>query len=136
MTRLVIDAGAPNFLGILSISDGRYASYWGESTRIAIERIKAADQVITFNGNRYDLAERGRFPELQNLPETVVHIDMMEESWQADQKFFGKGLKAIYLLLFGSLPSFPDTYDGDNEQDCYMTLKLFELWEEGKLLAP
>jgi hypothetical protein len=136
MTALVIDIGTPRFLGILSISDMKYTSYKGESTREGIARIYASDQLITFNGDRYDLAERGGFPELQNLPPTVAHVDMMAECWQADQRFFGKGLRKIYDLLFDSVPAFPDTYEGDNELDCYMALKLFELWKAGRLRAP
>jgi hypothetical protein len=136
MTALVIDAGTPRFLGILSVSDGKYTWYRGESIREGVARIYASDQVITFNGDRYDLAERGGFPELQNLPPTVAHVDMMAQCWQADQEFFGKGLRQIYVLLFGGVPAFPDTYEGDNERDCYMTLKLFELWKAGRLRAP
>ena len=135
MIQLVLDAGVPRFMGILSISDGLYTPYYERSAGKGIERIRAADQVITFNGNRYDLTGRGAFPELQNLPETVTDIDMMGICWCADHKLFGKGLKDINLLLFGSLPFFPDTYEGDNERDCRMTLKLFQSWQVGQLRA-
>jgi hypothetical protein len=28
---------------------------------------------------------------------------------------------------------FPDTHEGSNERDVFMTLKLWELWKQGKL---
>jgi hypothetical protein len=135
MTTLVVDAGTPRFLGILSVETGKYTPYWSGSVSEAIDRIYAADRVVTFNGDQYDFAKAGGFPELLNLPSTVVHIDMKPLAWAADQKFFGRGLHDIYILVFGALPLCPDTYEGDNHNDCYMTLKLFELWELGMLQA-
>ena len=133
MAGIVIDAGSSRFLGVLSIENMKYTPYRGASIPDAITRIYAAEKLVTFNGTNYDLAPRGEFPELQNLPKSVIHIDMMGHAWNARREFFGKSLREIYALIFGRLPSFPDTYEGSNEQDCYMTLKLFELWEAGKL---
>src|SRR5258705_8819782 len=35
--------------------------------------------------------------------------------------------------LQGTIPPFPDTYEGSAERDCYMTFKLWGLWKQNKL---
>ena len=48
-------------------------------------------------------------------------------------------------MHFNDCPNFPfgrsdsklcDDYEGSNQRDVYMTLKLWELWREGKLNLP
>ena len=36
-----------------------------------------------------------------------------------------------YEMCLGEPPTFPDSHVGDNERDCYMTFKLWELWKAG-----
>lgn len=56
--------------------------------------------------------------------------------WRASPAYFGKGLTYIYEKRFGSVPQFPETYEGNNHCDCFMTLALYKIWRKGQLAAP
>ena len=50
--------------------------------------------------------------------------------------YYPKAPEFSYCQHFGKRPEFPETtedYLASNQRDVYMTLKLWELWKEGKL---
>ncbi len=59
-----------------------------------------------------------------NLPINGIHTDMRSICWS--DRIWGSNLQ-------GTIPPFPDTYEGSAERDCYMTFKLWELWKQNKL---
>ena len=60
MTTLVIDAGQ-SILGVYSVEDGGYIGYRGTKISEAVARVQNADEVITYNGEMYDLEQLGKF---------------------------------------------------------------------------
>jgi hypothetical protein len=71
METLVIDAGT-TMVGIYAVEAGTYVPYtMSEIIAVAVPRIAAAREVITYNGRRYDLLELGRLAGMScNLPLT------------------------------------------------------------------
>jgi hypothetical protein len=131
-TTLVIDTGV-DIVGVYSVADGVYTPYRGPSIRQAIARIQQADVVVTYNGNRYDLQELAGFAGLEagkQLQMRGKHVDMREVCWPG---ILGSNLSRTYSRHLTDVPAFPDTYEGSNQLDVYMTFKLWELWELGKL---
>ena len=128
---LVIDVGT-TMVGILSADSGPYTPYTGLAiVTVAIPRIVAAKEVVTYNGERYDLLKLGELAGLAtNLPLTGVHTDMESVCWG---NINGKNLSGTYAMNSEPCPSFADTYEGSNERDCYMTFKLWEWWRRGEL---
>ena len=45
----------------------------------------------------------------------------------------GSSLENTYKIQFGACPEFPDTHEGSNQRDVYMTFKLWEAWKQGTL---
>jgi hypothetical protein len=139
MTTLVIDAGQ-SIVGVYSVEDGNYIGYRGSRISEAVERVQNADEVITYNGEMYDLEQLGRFAGLDGeLPLKGKHIDMQRMIWEP---IVGSSLIRTYDRHFKDCPDFPfgrresadcDEYEGSNQRDVYMTLKLWECWKDKKL---
>ena len=133
MATLVIDIGQ-NLIGLFSVDENRYVAYRDAEIRIAIEKIESAQEVVTYNGSNYDLEELGKFaglPAGEKLPLHGQHTDMRSICWS--DRIFGKNLISTYSLHFTECPDFPNTHEGSNERDTYMTFRLWELWKQEKL---
>ena len=131
MTTLVVDTGM-DIVGIFSVEENRYVAYRGDAIQSAIQMIEAADEVVTYNGNNRDLRDLGTFAGLSvDLPLKGSHTDMRSICWS--DRIWGSDLVTTYAKHFGSCPRFPDTHEGSNERDCFMTFKLWELWKLGTL---
>jgi hypothetical protein len=73
------------------------------------------------------------------LPLKGKHIDMQRMIWEP---IVGSSLIRTYDRHFKDCPDFPfgrresadcDEYEGSNQRDVYMTLKLWECWKDKKL---
>jgi hypothetical protein len=133
METLAIDVGT-TMVGILSADDRAFTPYTGNKiVDLAIPRIIAAKEIITYNGDRYDLLKLGeRIGLPENLPMSGIHTDMETVCWG---NINGRNLFGTYAMHREPCPPFPETYEGSNERDCYMTLKLWEWWKAGTLLV-
>jgi hypothetical protein len=130
---LVIDTGQ-DIVGIYSVADRKYKPYRGKRIVEALERIKRASEVVTYNGASRDFLDLAAFAGLmtgERFPIAGTHIDMREVCWSA--RIWGSNLTNTYSMHFPECPTFPDTYEGSNERDVYMTFRLWELWKQGKL---
>jgi hypothetical protein len=131
MTTLVIDTGQ-DIVGIFSVEEKQYIPYRGDAILFAIHRIETADEVVTYNGNNRDLEDMGKFAGVSgDLPLKGVHIDIRSICWS--DRIWGSDLSSTYFKHFKVCRSFPDTYEGSNERDVYMTFKLWELWKQGNI---
>ncbi len=126
MTTLVFDAGE-SIVGIFCVDEGKYRAYMGAEITQGVSRIVAADEVVTYNGDSYDLEQ---IAKLAGLPTGVPirlsgrHTDMQPLCWP---NIMGSNLRSTYRRQFGEEPpDFPDTYEGDNERDCHMTWRLWD----------
>lgn len=139
MRTLVIDTGQ-SIVGVYSVEEQRYIGYRGSRISEAIERVRNADEVVTYNGTNRDLRDLGRFAGIDgDLPLTGWHIDMQRMIWHP---IVGSSLVRTYKMHFDSCPEFPfgrrdirdcDDYEADNQRDVYMTFKLWECWKENRL---
>ena len=130
---LVTDTG-DDIVGIFSVRKKAYKAYRGDKISIALALLTDADEVVTYNGNHADLKQLGKFARLadnQALPLKGVHTDMREIVWS--ERIWGRNLSCTYHIHFKKIPTFPDTHEGSNERDVYMTLKLWKLWKASKL---
>jgi hypothetical protein len=142
MMTLVIDTGQ-SIVGIYSVEEREYLAYRGNRIAEAVECVHNADEVVTYNGEFRDLEDLGRFAGIEGkLSIRGNHIDMQRMCWDP---IVGSSLIRTYSMHFDSCPDFPfgrrdpdlcDEYEGSNQRDVYMTLKLWELWKEGKLNLP
>lgn len=133
MPTLVIDTGQ-DIVGIFCVEERKYVPYRGDDIPLAIQRIETAEEVVTYNGKDYDLEELGKCAGLasgQRLPLKGTHTDMRSICWS--DRIRGRSLSNTYLMHFSDCPSFPDTHEGSNEADVFMTFKLWELWKLGQL---
>jgi hypothetical protein len=133
MATLVVDTGQ-TIIGVFCVEDGIYIPYRDGAFALAIQRIADADEVVTYNGKNHDLIELGKFAGLagrQSLPVKGVHTDMRSVCWS--DRIWGASLRSTYEMHFSETPDFPDTYEGANEYDVYMTFKLWELLKQGRL---
>jgi hypothetical protein len=131
MRTFVIDTGQ-NLVGIFSVEENRYVPYRGDAIASAIQLIQDADEVVTYNGKDHDLEKLGAFAGMTgDLPLNGIHSDMRSICWS--DRIRGSNLQGTYSRHFTKCPDFPDTHEGSNERDCYMTFKLWELWKQGKL---
>jgi hypothetical protein len=131
MTTLVVDTGQ-NLVGVFSVEEQIYVPYRGAEILIALQRIAEADEVVTYNGKNYDLKELGRFAGLDgDLPLRGIHSDMRSICWS--DRIWGSSLGSTFAMQFESHPDFPDTHEGSNELDTYMTFQLWQGWKAGKL---
>jgi hypothetical protein len=119
-------------MGVYSVEERLYVPYRGSHiVAVAIPRIAAAREVITYNGTRSDLSDLGKWAGLSgDLPLTGIHTDMESVCWG---NINGRNLPGTYAMHPEPCPPFPDTYEGSNERDCYMTFKLWEWWKLGTL---
>lgn len=139
MTTLVIDAGQ-SIVGVYSVEGNEYIGYRGSRISEALERVQNADEVITYNGEMYDLKQLGRFAGIDgDLPIKGKHIDMQRMIWEP---LVGSTLIRTYERHIKDCPDFPfgrrdsddcDDYENANQRDVYMTLKLWELWRDKQL---
>ncbi|MCX7173752.1 MAG: hypothetical protein NT159_07480 [Proteobacteria bacterium] len=133
MRTLVVDTGQ-DIVGIFCVEDKRYIPYRASDIPSAIEQIREEDEVVTYNGKHHDLEELGKFagmPAGQELPLAGIHTDIRSICWS--DRIWGSSLRNTYSIHFTELPDFPDTHEGSNELDVFMTFKLWELWKEGRL---
>lgn len=139
MTTLVIDAGQ-SIVGVYSVEGRGYIGYRGSRIAEALERVQGADEVVTYNGEMYDIEQLGKFAGIVgDLPIKGKHIDMQRIIWEP---IVGSSLIRTYGMHFKDCPEFPfghrdspdcDEYEGSNQRDVYMTFKLWGLWRDGKL---
>jgi hypothetical protein len=131
MATLIVDTGM-NLVGVFFVEENSYVPYRDDGIQTAIRLIQAADEVVTFNGNNYDLEKLGAFVGLVgDLPLNGVHSDMRSICWS--DRIWGSDLSGTYYRHYTECPVFPDTHEGSAERDCYMTFKLWELWKQGTL---
>lgn len=129
---LVIDTGQ-DIVGVYSVADDTYVSYRGEAKLTAVERIRRAAEVVTYNGNNRDLSDLRHFAGVEpakDLGLCGIHTDMREICYPG---FWGTNLPDTYRRFFSDQPDFGKTYEGSNRLDVYMTFKLWELWTQGNL---
>ena len=132
---LILDTGQ-NLVGVYSVESRKYVPYRGRRIGIAIDRIEKAREIVTYNGNRYDLTELRNFKSSlggSDLRIRGVHTDMREVCWST--RILGSNLYKTYSLHFPKTPCFPNTHEGSNRTDIYMTFKLWRLWKQGRLKA-
>ncbi len=130
---LVVDTGE-SIVGIYTVGNHRYTPYQGTDIARAIERIRRASVVVTYNGNNRDMLDLARFaglPPGKELPLSGEHIDMREVCWSS--RIWGKSLRDTYRLHFPQLPKCDDSYVRANWLDTYMTFRLWQLWRNGRL---
>lgn len=92
-----------------------------------------AKEIVSYNGEVRDLLDLRRFLRLPNgreLPLSGKHIDMRIVCWG---NIWGSSLSNTFARHFDMCPEFPQTYEGNNERDVYMTYMLWLVWREGKL---
>jgi hypothetical protein len=129
---LIFDVGQ-TILGIYSVRRKKYVPYWKPDFARGVLRLIRAREIVSYNGNGYDLPEIGKMLGLTKaLQISGVHIDMKEMCWP---RIMGSSLRNTYRLQFSELPNSDDTYQGANECDIYMTRKLWQRWKAGKLVV-
>ena len=140
MSTLVVAMGQ-NGIGIYSVEKSEYTLYPSSDFAAAIRRIETADEVITYNGGTWksggiadDLLVLGRMAGIKGaLPISGKHIDLRKIIWS--NHIWGDGLELTYKMHFENDPEFTSLTEAEfsNRRDVHMTLKLWELWKQGKL---
>ena len=103
MTTLVMDAGQ-SIVGVYSVEDRDYIGYRGSRIPEALERVQNADEVVTYNGEMYDLEQLGKFAGIVgDLPIKGKHIDMQRMVWDP---IVGSSLIRTYGMHFEDCPDF------------------------------
>jgi hypothetical protein len=128
---LVVDLGQA-IIGIQPVKFGKYIPYYGDKRIRAIERLERADEIITYNGKRYDLDELDKLSNLLRYKKfsfSGIHTDMREICWP---NILGSNLKNTYERYCNVKKEFPETYEGSNRSDVFMTLSLWRYWKENK----
>lgn len=128
---LAFDTGT-SIIGIFSVKKNEYRAYYGDDRKKAAQRLVRAKEIVSYNGNRYDLADISRalgLPENQLPPLKGIHHDMREIHWV---NILGSNLRCTYGLYYPDVPNFPQTYESSNQMDCYMAWKLWECWKAGR----
>lgn len=132
METLVIDVGT-TMVGIFFVEKAAFVPYHLGHRSVALSVLQKADEVVTYNGTKYDLWELGKLAGMtDDLPLKGIHTDMAQICW-GTWCSYPKSLRHTYLKHFDYLPIFPDTYEANCACDVYMTFKLWELWKKGKL---
>jgi hypothetical protein len=81
METLVIDVGTTMF-GIFFVKKAVYVPYVLDDRRAALYLLQNADEVVTYNGMKYDLTELGMLAGLTDeLPLKGFHPDMARICW-------------------------------------------------------
>ena len=130
---LAFDLGQ-NIVGIYCIEDSTYTPYMGKEKIIGAKRLIEAKEIISYNGNHYDITELKKIlgiDEKDNIKFKGDHVDMREICWS--NRIWGRDLHSTYDMHFNERASYPDTYEGDNYQDTYETFKLWQCWKLGTL---
>jgi len=130
---LVIDTG-DDIVGVYSVGDRQFKPYRGVAIVDALARIEAATEIVTYNGNRYDLDKMAKFAQSAGVSFAFKgkHTDMCEICWSS--RILGSSLENTFRTQFKTAPpSFPDTYEGNCECDVYMTYRLWVAWKDGSL---
>ena len=131
---IIIDVGQ-NLVGVYSVATRKYVPYRGVRIQKAIDRIEKAKEIVTYNGNRYDIVELGKFKKEFGIAGELTirgrHTDMQEICWST--RILGSSLYNTYNYHFSTMPSFPDTHEGNNRTDVYRTFKLWKLWKQKRL---
>jgi hypothetical protein len=140
MSTLVVDIGQ-NVIGIYSVEESEYTLYPSSDFAAAIRRIETADEVITYNGGSAksggvadDLLVLGRMVGMKDaLPISGKHIDLRKIIWS--NIIWGDGLELTYKMHFDDDPQFTSLTEAEssNRRNVHMTLKLWEVWKQGKL---
>jgi hypothetical protein len=128
----IVDVG-DNLIGISGSTNFSYTAYYGNDRISALEILENAKEIVTFNGKRYDYKQLCHFSEkLRSSPFNFrgVHTDIMPSCWQFA---FAANLINCFKKIVGEEVSFPDTHEGSNQSDVYMTLKLWEFINKNKL---
>jgi hypothetical protein len=126
---LVVDVGE-SIIGVQDARRGRYFAYYGDKRIRALERLEEADEVITYNGNRYDIDKLNKLSiQLRGINFCMqgIHTDMRELCWPG---ILGSNLLSTYEKHIGIAFDFPDTYEGSNRSDVYMTKMLWLHWKK------
>lgn len=127
---LVLDVGQ-SIIGLQKPYRGRYMPYYEQKRIHAFGRLESADEIVTYNGNGYDLDELNKLSlklRDKDFEFLGIHTDMKEIIWPGIR---GSNLSGTYSLYFSSVKKFPDTYEGSNRSDVYMTLMLWRYWKSG-----
>lgn len=131
MGTLIVDTGQ-NLVGIYSVVGRRYVAYRGASIPRAIRRVQTAEEVVTYNGKNHDLAKLAAFAGIEgHLPLQGVHTDMRTVCWS--DRIWGSDLETTYRKHCPTCPDFPDTHEGSNQRDVFMTFQLWRLWRRNEL---
>ncbi len=140
ISTLVVGMGQ-SVIGIYSVEESEYTLYPSSDFATAIGRIENADEVITYNGGTWksggvadDLLVLGRMAGIKGaLPISGKHIDMRQIIW--GNCVWGDGLELTYKKHFDDDPEFTSLTEAESsdQRNVYMTLKLWELWKQGKL---
>lgn len=131
MKTLVVDVGQ-SIIGIQPVRFGRYIPYYGDKRIRALERLEEADEIVTYNGNEYDISELNKISTcLRGKPFTTLggHIDMREICWP---NIWGSNLTDTFKKYCIEQREFPKTYEGSNNSDVFMTLCLWRYWKKHK----
>ena len=111
-----------------------------------MERIRAADEVVTYNGTELgqgwcDLRELARLADCS--PEQLLmgqHIDMRPICWPGG--IWGSNLKETHRRVFGTVPAWGEAEEALSQEERYvlinrhdveMTFRLWEVWKRGAL---
>jgi hypothetical protein len=121
----IVDVGQ-NLIGMSGHTDNSYKAYYGSNRIEALQILENAKEIVTFNGNNYDIKELNNFSkELLGRPFNLsgIHTDIMSACWEFA---YGHSLINCFKNLIGEKISFPDSHEGSNQSDVHMTLKLWE----------
>src|SRR5262249_4455989 len=126
---LVFDVGE-DIVGIYSVTRRKYVAYRGKRILRGTERLMQAAEIVSYNGDAYDLPELARRLALngKSLNRRGIHTDMRRVYW-GDQ-IWGANLRDTFLRHCEPR-SFPDTHEGSNRSDVYMTFRLWKLYKNG-----
>ncbi len=130
---LVIDTGN-DIVGVYSVGDNQFKPYRGTAIVDALTRIETVAEIVTYNGNCYDLDNMAKFAQSAGARFTLKgkHTDLCEICWSP--RIRGSSLENTFKMQFMiAPPSFPDSYEGNCERDVYMTYQLWLAWKDGSL---
>lgn len=129
---LVFDIG-DDIIGIFSVVDNKYIPYRGDKMKDAVHRLLQAKEIVSYNGNNYDIERLNRLFEDAFTGFAGVHSDMREVCWS--NRIWGSSLRDTYAMQYSDSPEVPDTYEGSNERDVYETYMLWKAWKGNKLVV-
>lgn len=135
---LAFDTGI-DVVGILEIGTGEYTAYRGlKRMAEGARRLLKAREIISYNGNRYDLKELASILGFSSVEELIIegtHYDMQEICWNP---IFGSDLVFTYEENYGTSPIaspdyVTDSYEIDNYRDAFRAAELYRSWKKGTL---